>query len=238
MSTPVRVVVADDHPMFRYGLCAALAGSPELDVVGEAVDGADLQAMVNALRPDVVLTDLAMPGGDGQTATQMITEQFPDIAVLVLTMNSEDEAIVGSLRAGARGYLLKGAERDEIVRAVLTVASGGTVYDREIGHRIATYFAAGPRSGPRKVFDELTERENEVLEHVASGRNNHEIAGLLFLSEKTVRNHVSSILTKLQVRDRAAAVAKARDMRMGQGERSKCDGTGTAADSRTRARRC
>ncbi|WP_198668775.1 response regulator transcription factor [Homoserinimonas sp. OAct 916] len=213
---PVRVVVADDHPMFLYGLCAALAGSNELAVVGEATDGAALGEMVDRFRPDVVLTDLAMPGVDGQTATQMITDQFPETSVLVLTMNSEDEAVIGALRAGARGYLLKGAERDEIVRAVLTVASGGTVYDREIGHRIASYFAAGPRRDTRKAFEELTARENEVLEHVAAGRGNHEIAGLLFLSEKTVRNHVASILTKLQVRDRAAAVAKARDMRMGQ----------------------
>lgn len=215
-SSPIRVVVADDHPMFRYGLCAALAGSSELVVVGEAADGSALGALVARLRPDVVLTDLAMPGVDGQTATQMITDQFPDTAVLVLTMNSEDEAVIGALRAGARGYLLKGAERDQIVRAVLTVASGGTVYDREIGHRIASYFATGPRRDPRKAFDELTERENEVLEHVAAGRGNHEIAGLLFLSEKTVRNHVASILTKLQVRDRAAVVAKARDRRIGQ----------------------
>lgn len=215
-NAPVRVVVADDHPMFRYGLCAALAASTELDVVGEAVDGAGLGILVSRLRPDVVLADLAMPGVNGQKATQMITERFPDTAVLVLTMNSEDEAIIGALRAGARGYLLKGAERDEIVRAILTVASGGTVYDKEIGQRIASYFAAGPRPGVGKVFEELTDRENQVLEHVAAGRGNHEIAGLLHLSEKTVRNHVASVLTKLQVRDRAAAVAKARDMRMGQ----------------------
>ena len=217
MTAPVRVVIADDHPMFRYGLLAALAGSQELEIVGEATSGQELAALVAGLRPDVAVTDLAMPGTDGQTATAMITRDYPETAVLVLTMNAEDDAVIGALRAGARGYLLKGAERDEIVRAVLTVAAGGTIYDGDIGRRIADYFAAGPRDRTQRVFDALTSREHEVLEHVARGLGNGEVAHILGLSEKTVRNHVASILAKLHVRDRAAAVARARDMRMGQG---------------------
>lgn len=217
MTAPVRVVIADDHPMFRYGLRAALSGAEELRIVGEAGSGQELAALVARLRPDVAVTDLAMPGTDGQTATAMITRGFPETAVLVLTMNAEDEAVIGALRAGARGYLLKGAERDEIVRAVLTVASGGTVYAGQIGERISSYFTAGPLDLRRKVFESLTEREHEVLELVARGLGNSDIARRLGLSEKTVRNHVAIILAKLHVRDRAAAVAKARDMRMGQG---------------------
>lgn len=217
MTAPVRVVIADDHPMFRYGLRAALCGSDALEIVGEAGDGAELAALVARLRPDVAVTDLAMPGTDGRTATAMITRGFPGTAVLVLTMNADDEAVIDALRAGARGYLLKGAERDVIVGAILTLAAGGTVYDREIGKRIADYFMAGPRDGAARVFAALTAREHEVLEHVARGLGNSEVAHLLGLSEKTVRNHMATILAKLHVRDRAAAVARARDMRMGQG---------------------
>lgn len=217
MTAAVRIVIADDHPMFRYGLRVALSGSDALDIVGEASTGEELAALVARLRPDVAVTDLAMPGTDGQTATAMITKQFSETAVLVLTMNAEDDAVVGALKAGASGYLLKGADRDEIIRAVLTVAAGGTVYDREIGRRISAYFTAGPRDRRPRIFEALTAREHEVLEQVARGLGNGEVARLLGLSEKTVRNHVASILAKLHVRDRAAAVARARDMRMGQG---------------------
>lgn len=210
----VRVVIADDHPMFRFGLRAALAASTEVDVVGEAADGAELCRLVEERHPHVALTDLEMPGVDGLRAMRMLTERFPDVGVLVLTMHADDEALLDAVRAGARGYLLKGAERDEIVRAVLTVAAGGTVFGGDTGRRIAAY-ATRPPAAQGRVFAELTDREHEVLEHVAAGRGNHEIAATLFLSEKTVRNHVATILAKLGLRDRAAAVARARDRGMG-----------------------
>ena len=215
MADRVRVVLADDHPMFRFGLRTALEGADELEIVGEAADGAELGRIVEETRPDVVLTDLAMPGVDGMSAIQTLVERHPGIGVLVLTMHADDEAVFGALRAGARGYLLKGAERDEIVRAVLTVASGASVYGGEIGRRIAQQVSARQQAGSGKVFPELTDREHEVLGHVATGSDNHEIAALLYLSEKTVRNQVATILTKLQVRDRAAAVAAARDRGLG-----------------------
>lgn len=213
-STPVRIVVADDHPMFRYGLRAALAASTEVDVVGEAVDGAELCRLVAELRPVVVLTDLEMPGVDGTSALRTLTARFPDVGVLVLTMHAGDEALLGAVRAGARGYLLKGAGRDEITHAVLAVASGGTVFGGEVGRRIAN-LATRPPADVGKVFPDLTDREHEVLGHVGAGLGNHEIAALLVLSEKTVRNHVASILAKLRVRDRAALVARARDHGLG-----------------------
>ncbi|GAA1801019.1 response regulator transcription factor [Agromyces neolithicus] len=216
MSAPVRVVIADDHPMFRFGLRAALAASNELEVVGEAADGAELCRLVETLHPQVALTDLEMPGVDGLTAMRALTERFPEVGVLVLTMHADDEALLDAMRAGASGYLLKGAERDEIARAVLTVAAGGTVFGGDVGRRISAY-ATRPRVAAGKVFAELTDREHEVLEHVATGLGNHEIAARLFLSEKTVRNNVATILVKLQVRDRAAAVARARDRGLGYG---------------------
>lgn len=215
----VRVVIADDHPMFRFGLRAALATSAELEIVGEAADGAELYRLVEQLHPHVALTDLEMPGVDGVSAMRMLAERFPDVGVVVLTMHADDGALLDAVRAGARGYLLKGAERDEITRAVLTVAGGGTVFGCDTGRRIAAY-ATRPAVTGGKVFTELTDREHEVLEHVAVGLGNHEIAGMLFLSEKTVRNNVATILAKLQLRDRAAAVARARDRGMGTGNRS------------------
>lgn len=212
---PVRVVIADDHPMFRYGLTAALAANPEVDVVGEAADGNELLAVVDHTTPDVVLTDLAMPGLDGAAATKVILARHPSVAVLVLTMHEDDEALLGALRAGARGYLIKGADRAEITRAVLAVAAGDAVYGATVARRIAEFFTGAHRDYTAQVFPELTEREREVLDLVATGIGNHEIARRLVLSDKTVRNHVSTIIFKLQVHDRAAAVAKARNAGLG-----------------------
>lgn len=208
--TPLRVVVADDHPMFRYGLRAALAAAPEVEVVGECADGLALADLVERVRPDVVLTDVDMPAGDGVTATAHLLVRQPGLPVLVLTMHSEDDVILAALRAGARGYLLKGADRDEIVRAILTVAEGGTVYGAGIGNRVRDLLTH-PAPPTESVFPSLAPRENEVLREVAHGQSNHEIARLLGLSEKTVRNNVATILTKLAVPSRAAAVARARD---------------------------
>lgn len=215
MSVPVRVVLADDHPMFRYGLRAVLAAAEEVEVVGEAGEGEELVALVEREHPDVVLTDLAMPGLDGAAATRRILLLHPGTGVLVLTMHEDDEALLGAMRAGARGYLLKGADRAEIVRAVLAVASGEAVYGAAVARRIVDFFTTSQRRYVAQVFPELTVREREVLELVAGGLGNHEIARRLVLSEKTVRNHVATVLLKLRVRDRAAVVAKARDAGLG-----------------------
>jgi DNA-binding NarL/FixJ family response regulator len=164
----------------------------------------------------VVLTDLAMPGLDGAAATTAIQARHPHIAVLMLTMHEDNQALVRALRAGARGYLLKGADRTEIIRAVLAVASGDTVYGAAVVRRISDCYTGAHRDRAAVVSPQLTERERQVLDLVAAGRGNHDIAQRLCLSEKTVRNHISAILTKLQVRDRATAVAKARDAGLGQ----------------------
>ncbi|MEV6843534.1 response regulator transcription factor [Actinoplanes sp. NPDC051411] len=208
---PVRVLIADDHPMFRFGLTA----DPEIELVGEASNGAELITMVERLVPDVVITDLAMPGIDGLAATRRIKDEHPKVAILVLTMHEDDEAVFGAMRAGARGYLLKGADGGGIVRAVLTVARGDAVYGTGIAQRIMDFFTSAHKDYATTVFPELTCREREILELVAAGHNNHEIARRLVLSEKTIRNHVAAVLTKLQVSDRAAAVAKARDAGLG-----------------------
>jgi DNA-binding NarL/FixJ family response regulator len=212
----VRLVIADDHPMFRYGLRAALAATSEIEVVGEAADGGELLAVVDATNPDVVLTDLAMPDLDGAAAARAIMANHPHVAVVMLTMHEDDEALFGALRAGAHGYLLKGASRIEIVRTVLAAASGEAVYGAAAARRIVDFFTNAHHDYAAQVFPELTAREREILGLLASGQGNHQIARHLVLSEKTVRNHVSSILFKLRVRDRAAAVARARDAGLGQ----------------------
>ncbi|TRW44514.1 response regulator transcription factor [Georgenia yuyongxinii] len=218
MSAQVRVVIADDHPMFRYGLRAALAGAAQVEVVGEAGDGAGLLAIVEQTGPDVVLTDLDMPGVDGYTAIRELLTRLPDLPVLVLTMHADDDAVLGGLRAGARGYLLKGAEREEIVRAILTVADGGTVYGARVGRRVSELLTQRPDPAAARPFPGLTAREEEILGAVAEGLGNHAIAGRLGLSEKTVRNNVATILVKLQVPDRAALVARSRDAGLGRRE--------------------
>jgi DNA-binding NarL/FixJ family response regulator len=210
--TPVQVVVSDDHPMFRFGLCAALSSTPEIDVVGQAADGNELLALVDSLDVDVVLTDLEMPGTDGITAAAELARTRPELPVLLLTMHDDERAVRAAIEAGAKGYLLKGAERDEIVRAVLCVAAGGTVYGSGVGSVVRTLLSGGPAPDP---FPQLTSRERQVLDLVASGLGNHAVGQALGLSEKTVRNHVSTILVKLAVPTRAAAVARARDAGVG-----------------------
>lgn len=213
---PIRLVVADDHPMFRFGLVAALAGTAEIEVVGEAGDGTELLSQVARTHPDVVLTDVAMPGMDGATATARIRAAHPGVAVVILTMHDDDETVFAAMRAGANGYLLKGADRDDIVRAVLAVARGDAVYGPSVARRIVDFFTGSTRAFSAQVFPELTDREREVLDLVAAGHGNHEVARRLVLSEKTVRNHVSAILTKLQYPDRATAIVRARDAGLGR----------------------
>jgi DNA-binding NarL/FixJ family response regulator len=210
----VRVVLADDHPMYRFGLRAVLDASSEVEVVGEAADGAELLALVGRCAPDVVLTDLSMPELSGTAAIDELTRRRPGLGVLVLTMHEDDGSLFGALRAGARGYLLKGADREEIVRAVLAVAGGDAVYGGAVARRVVDALTGAGSRAP--VLPELTGREREVLELLAAGLQTGQVARRLALSDKTVRNHVSAVLTKLQVPDRAAAVARAREAGLGE----------------------
>ena len=208
----VRVVLADDHPMYRYGLRAVLEQSESVEVVASAGDGAELLGVVSDHRPDVVITDLSMPDLDGVEATRLLIAAQPDLAVLVLTMHEDDEHVFAALRAGARGYLVKGAGGEEIVRAVLAVAAGDAVYGGPIARRIVAFYAGeGVESPTARAFPMLTPRERDVLDQLAVGSRNHEIARRLGMSDKTVRNHVSQVLLKLQVPDRTAAALRARE---------------------------
>jgi DNA-binding NarL/FixJ family response regulator len=218
MTDPIRVLIADDHPLFRDGLTAMLQADDDTELTGAATDG--LQAVELALhsQPDVVVMDLHMPGMDGIEATRRIVADSPHIAVLVLTMFDDDESVFSALRAGARGYLLKGADQEQIRRAVSAAANGEIIFGTELAARVLAYFTAAPAAPA--IFPQLTGREREVLELVAQGRSNADIAGKLHLSQKTVRNHVSNILTKLQVADRAQAIVRARDAGLGYQSRS------------------
>ncbi len=202
----VRVVVADDHPVFREGLRGVLASLPDVHLVAECADGDEALAAVDEHQPDVVLMDLHMPGTGGIEATRAITARHPGTAVLVLTMLEDDDSVLAALRAGARGYLVKGSPPEEVIRAVESVAAGEAVFGPHIAERVLGYFAS-PRPA---TLPELTEREREVLALIAQGRSNKELAARLVLSPKTVRNHISNIFSKLQVTDRAAAIARAK----------------------------
>ena len=219
MTSPLRLVVADDHPVFRDGLQQTLADEPDLDVVAAVADGDAAVDAAVASEADVVLMDLRMPGVGGIEATTRIVGARPATAVVVLTMSDDDDSVFAALRAGARGYLLKEADAEDIVRAVRAVAAGEAVFGPKIADRVIAFFsAAGLRGGAATPFPQLTDREREVLDLVARGCDNATIARRLFLSEKTVRNHVSACLTKLQVASRAAAVAVARGAGLGDAE--------------------
>ena len=204
----IRVVVADDHPMYLLGLAAVLEQADDIHVVARASDGNELLAAVGRHTPDVVVTDLTMPGLDGFAAIQRLRATTPATGVIVLTMHEDDESVFAALRTGALGYLVKGADSAEIVRSVRAVAAGEAVYGASVARRILAFHSGALGGDP---FPDLTPREREVLGELASGARNHEIAVRLGLSDKTVRNHVSGILMKLQVPDRTAAAIKARD---------------------------
>lgn len=210
-----RVLVVDDHPLYREGLITALTAAADVEVVGEAGDGQVVVDMVAELTPDVVLMDLHMPGLTGVEATRVVTAQHPGVAVLVLTMLDGDDAVFAAMRAGARGYLLKGAGRDEITAAIAAVSRGEVVFSSGIASRVLSFFSGPSAATAVQPFAELTEREREILDLVARGLTNPAIARTLVLSEKTVRNHVSNVFTKLQVSGRAEAVARARDAGLG-----------------------
>jgi DNA-binding NarL/FixJ family response regulator len=209
-SACIRVVVVDDHPIFRRGLLGALEDAADVDVVGWAGNGDDALAVIADTAAQVVLLDLNLPGLNGIEVASRLTAQGFDGAVLILTMYEDEAAVMAALGAGARGYLLKGAMQDEILAGIRAVASGGMVLGSAAASAVASRLSGASPSRPGKELG-LTEREAEILSLMADGRRNTEIARTLFLSEKTVRNHITSIFTKLGVTDRAAAVTRARE---------------------------
>jgi DNA-binding NarL/FixJ family response regulator len=210
------VLIVDDHPLFIDGVRAAFAGQPDLEVVGEAHDVAAALEFVTANPPDVVLMDLNLPDGSGIDATRAVLAASPSTRVLVITMSAEDDAVVAAMRTGARGFVVKGAGREDLLHAVRTIAGGGAVFSPSVADRLGGYFSGLASQPSREVFPQLSEREREVLELVARGYDNRRIARELFLSDKTVRNHVSNIFTKLDAPDRASAVERARRAGMGR----------------------
>lgn len=211
----IRVLLADDHPLYRRGL-GQLLETPTTTVVGEVADGAAAVDEAQRLQPDVVVMDLNMPGMDGVAATRQVVANSPHIGVLVLTMHDDDDSVFAAMRAGARGYLLKGAEGVDITRAVAAVAGGEAIFGPSVARRVLDWFATPRPLASTVGFPALTDRENEVLDLIAAGRSNGEIADALFLSPKTVRNHVSNVFAKLQVADRAQAIVVARDAGLGR----------------------
>ncbi len=222
MSEPTTVVIADDHPMVRQGLRLTLDDLPGIQVVGEATTGRQAVDLAESLQPDVLIMDINMPELNGIDATRALTRSSPHVNVLILTMFDDDASVFQAMRAGARGYLLKGAGEQEIERAVRDVVGGEAIFGPAVAQRVLDYLTGTAPRQQQEAFPELSDRERDVLTLLAEGRSNPDIARQLYLSPKTVRNHVSNIFTKLQVADRAQAIIKARDA-----------GLGTAADRPT-----
>jgi DNA-binding NarL/FixJ family response regulator len=214
----LRIVIVDDHPMMREGMRALVASIPDIEVVGEAGDGAAASREAQLTHPDVVVMDLHMPGTNGVEATRQILRTTPGTRVLVLTMFEDDDSVFAAMRAGASGYLVKGAQQDEIIRAIRSVADGHAIFGPSVAQRIIAFFATGTaRVHTVEPFPELTGREREVLDLIAAGKANATIAKQLVISGKTVSNHISAIFAKLQVADRAEAIIRARHAGLGQG---------------------
>ena len=212
---PLRVLIADDHPLFRHGIAALLQASPEFEVVGEATTGEEAIALAEQLQPDVILMDIWMPGINGIEATRGILHTSPHIRVLMVTMSEDDASVFTAMRAGARGYVLKEAQKDDMLRAIRAIGRGEAIFSPAIAGRLIDFFAAPRPGAPPQAFPELTEREREILNLIAQGHSNPEIAERLVLSPHTVRNYVSNIFSKLQVVDRAQAIVRAREAGLG-----------------------
>jgi len=212
---PVRVLIADDHPLFRHGLATLLSASPDFEVAGEATTGEEVIELAATLQPDVILMDIQMPGVNGIEATRRILHTSPHIRILIITMFEDDASVFTAMRAGARGYVLKDAQKADIFQAIRAVGRGEAIFSPAIATRLIDFFTTPRPAAPLEAFPELTEREREILSLIAQGYNNTEIATRLFLSPHTVRNYVSNIFSKLQVADRAQAIIRAREAGLG-----------------------
>lgn len=215
MNEQIQILIADDHTLFRDGLRALFASLPDTAVIAEASSGTEAVTLAEEHQPDVILMDIQMPGMNGIEATRRIVETSPHIGVIVVTMFEDDDSVFAAMRAGARGYVLKGSDQDEMLRAIQAVARGEALFGPNIAARLATFFNSS-RSSSIEAFPELTDREREVLQLLAQGMTNQQIAQSLYISVKTVRNHVSNIFSKLQVADRVQAIIRARDAGLGQ----------------------
>ena len=210
----IRVLIADDHPLFRDGLRALVERAPDLELAAEATTGIEAVELAATSQPTLVLMDLRMPGMSGIEATRRILERDPSLGILVITMSEDDESLFAAMRAGARGYIPKDADSAELLQAIRAAAVGEVIFGASIAHRMMTFFAAG-RGATVAPFPELTDREHEILEQIAAGRSNGEIAQRLQITSKTVRNHVANVLNKLQVASRSQAIVRAREAGMG-----------------------
>ncbi len=212
---PLRVVIADDHPLFRNGMRALLAADPDTEVAGEATTGDEAIALAATLQPDVILMDIQMPGVSGIEATRQILHTSPHIRILVVTMFEDDHSVFTAMRAGARGYVLKGARPEEMLRAIQAVGSGEAIFSPAIATRMLDFFSGLEPTAFPHALPELTDREREILDLIAQGQSNAAIARQLVLSPKTISNYVSNIFSKLQVADRAQAMLRAREAGLG-----------------------
>ena len=211
-----RSLIADDHTLFRSGLKGMLARAKGFEVVGEAKTGEEAVIKCAEAKPHIVLMDIQMPEMNGIEATRRVVEANPAVGVVMLTMFGDDDSVFAAMRAGARGYVLKGADAEEVLKVVRAVAAGEAHFGPEIARRLMGFFSAPKSAPPLEAFPELTAREVEVLDLIARGRANAEIARQLYVSPKTVRNHISNIFTKLQIADRSQAIVRAREVGLGR----------------------
>jgi DNA-binding NarL/FixJ family response regulator len=216
VESTIRILIADDHGVVREGLRAVLGSESDMEVVGEAATGKEVVARAAELRPDVILMDIQMPELNGIEATRRILEANPGVGVVVLTMFEDDDSVFSVMRAGARGYVLKGAPPSEILKVVRAVAAGEAHFGPEIARRLMSFFSEPSPASTQDIFPELSAREVEILDLIAQGHTNAKIAARLYLSPKTVGNHISHIFTKLQVADRAQAIIRAREAGLGR----------------------
>ncbi|WHY75206.1 response regulator transcription factor [Neobacillus sp. WH10] len=210
----LRVFIADDHPLFRHGVKTLFLTTPDLEVVGEATSGEDAISLAQSLHPDVILMDLRMPGCNGIEATREIVKTNPQTQIIILTMFEDDHSVFAAMRAGAKGYVLKDAEKDDLLNAIRAVGNGGAIFSPGIASKMIEYFSIAKPAAPREAFPDLTDREREVLYFMADGASNSAIAQKLQISRKTVSNYVTNILNKLQVADREEVIHLVRESRL------------------------